>query len=411
MFLCPPCWARRQNLIATGLLSAVTCLALVGLVLIPFVADSRILFFTSAVLLSGAFHPLCVLSHEIGHALSSVALGIRVSRIALGRYGRRLFAFRLLGCQFEFRSIPYGGLTRTWLQGAKFARCRYFITVVCGPLVNFLMLLGALAVVAHWQMQGTLALLSLSFAIANLITLGSTVVPRKVTVDGRQESNDGLLMLDLLFVFDQEIDNWVFYRYVCEAAECRERADHAGAQKWLTEGLLERPGNVNCLSELAWLQCEIGQFGKARQSWAECLQQIPRNSEERPNYLNAIAWVEWKLGSHAELLEADRYSSEAVAAKPWDRDFKTTRGRVLIALGKHDEGLTILRQEFRDYFQWYGEAATACFLAEDMVNKGNVTAAHELLERARSINRRCGGIRQTQDMLDERIRFASQAVN
>lgn len=308
-------------------------LTVVGLVLIRF-APAGFGWFPLAAVLCGVFYPFCILPHELGHALAAVALGMRVSRISIGRFGRRLFGVRLFGCTFELRSIPFGGFAYLWPKSARFARMKFFIAILCGPLATCLVLVVSLVVVVHLQMQGTLALLALSCACANVIVLGLTLFPFTVTVDSRQCANDGLLMLQLPFMSNEEIEEWLFWRYYFEGTECQERGDYAGAQKWLTKGLQERPGDVTLLCEMAMVQYATGNFAKAREFFTQCLEQTPQNSDERPYFLNGIACCHLATGGHNELVEADRLSSEAVEAMPRVPEFKDTRGRVLVALGE-----------------------------------------------------------------------------
>lgn len=206
-----------------------------------------------------------------------------------------------------------------------------------------MMLLGSLAFLSHLQMRGTWALVSLSFALANFIVLGVALYPRKMIIDGQNARSDGRLLWELFSISDEEIGSWVFGRYYHEAVACRKRGDCAGAERWLTKALQERPEDVACLWGLALLQFDIAQFAAARLSFIHCLEQTPANSEFRPYLLDWIACTDLRIAGRAELLEADRFSSEAVEAMPWISEFKQTRRCVLFALKKQDKGQSILR--------------------------------------------------------------------
>ncbi|MGE5194001.1 MAG: site-2 protease family protein [Deltaproteobacteria bacterium] len=280
-------------------------------------------------ILCAVLYPVAVLLHELGHALAGFAVGLRVARISIGRFGTRIFRIRMFNCAFELRSIPYGGLTTMWFKSARHARFKWFSSTLCGPVVTILLMLGSLTVVAV-QKHGTLASASRMFAAVNLILFVQILIPRKLTIDSRQTCSDFLLMKQTLSAPDVEIADWVFGRFYCEAADCQERGEFAEAEKWLLQGLRERPNDLTCLCELGYVQYALRNVDAAGQMWTRWLELAPKNSIERPYILNAIATS--RLGGGLDDLdEAERFTSEAIAAMPWAPDFRETRDRVLAA--------------------------------------------------------------------------------
>src|SRR5262249_44483257 len=154
----------------------------------------------------------------LGHALTGVALGLRVARISIGRLGPQLLGIRLFNCTVEVRLVPYGGATVVWFKNGADARSRYLWTILCGPIVTMTLILVSL-VIAVVHPHGTLAFASLMFATVNLILLVQILIPRKLEIGSRETSSDFLLWKQVRSMPDAEIDDWVFGRFYCEGAD------------------------------------------------------------------------------------------------------------------------------------------------------------------------------------------------
>ncbi len=214
--------------------------------------------------------------------------------------------------------IPYCGFTSCWFKNADYARTKFLISVLCGPLVTLSLVLGSFANASDPQFKGTPGTGLLIFAGVNSLILLLVMIPRTLTVGSQKTSSDLLLMGETLSLSDEQIDDWVFSRHWLESDECQDRGDFVGAKRWLVQGLLERPNDRECLFLLGFANYNIGDFAAARQTWAQWLELSPRDSLERPHVLNGIVCCDL----HGEALETPpkrcaKRSTEAVAAMPW----------------------------------------------------------------------------------------------
>lgn len=329
-FTCPRCWSRQHAFRTAISVAAVTAVVLLGVVAIghrleDYVAPAKV------VLLGGALYVAAALLHELGHALPAAILGLRVSRISIGRLGPQIFAIRLFNCTLDLRLIPYGGATCVWPRNAKHARGKFIIATLCGPLVTLTLALGSLGLAVESQRLGSPAAGSFIFAAVNALLLVQVAIPRSLTIDSNRSLTDFLLAWETFLLSDREIDEWVFGRYCWESDDCQARADFAGAKRWILQGLQERPEHPECLLRLGFVDYDIGNVEAARQMLIQWLERAPVDSLQRPYVLNAIACGD--LCAHAnDLAAAERYSSEAVAAMPWIPEFQETRLRVMTAL-------------------------------------------------------------------------------
>jgi predicted Zn-dependent protease len=104
----------------------------------------------------------------------------------------------------------------------------------------------------------------------------------------------------------------------------------------------------------------------------------------RINIQNGIAYTDALLGTPELLEEADRYSAEALAAYPWDAGIQNTRGVALLALGRVDDALPLLRASAtQPRPNLHDTAQCQCTLAMAEARDGQITAAERALESAR----------------------------
>lgn len=87
------------------------------------------------------------------------------------------------------------------------------------------------------------------------------------------------------------------------------------------------------------------------------------------------------------LEEADRLSQGLCEQVPWDADVLATRGCVLIALGRCDEGLPLVDLQTRGQEKW--QALCSCFVALAAAKTGSFDQAESCLEAARQMDEDC----------------------
>ena len=98
------------------------------------------------------------------------------------------------------------------------------------------------------------------------------------------------------------------------------------------------------------------------------------------------------LARRSELLEESRrgYSAEVLAAHPWDAGIQNTRGIALLALGRVDEALPLLRiSATQPRPNLHDTAQCQCILAMAEARDRQITAAERALEAARLADPDC----------------------
>jgi hypothetical protein len=86
---------------------------------------------------------LLIVPHELGHALAARLVGMRVFLVQIGR-GRLLGTVRFLGAPWQLRACLDDGTTHVGYPDLRFFRLKFFLMVLGGPLLNGLLLAGAL---------------------------------------------------------------------------------------------------------------------------------------------------------------------------------------------------------------------------------------------------------------------------
>jgi hypothetical protein len=116
--------------------------------------------------------------------------------------------------------------------------------------------------------------------------------------------------------------------------------------------------------------------------------------------LNNIAYTDALLGGPELLMEADRYSVEAMTNLSWMPSVKGTRGTVLLELGKLDEAVPLLRETMLMHDIPNNKAQNACLLAMAETRRGNLNAGRKYLDEARKFDSTCFLLERAQNSLD-----------
>jgi tetratricopeptide (TPR) repeat protein len=334
-----------------------------------------------------------VVPHELAHASAGWLLGIRVFRIIIGK-GKTVWRHQAGGCTVEIKSTPLGGLTITAPMTPRLMRTKIFLMTLAGPLVH--VALAAVAIISFKKRLGSEleprhAGLepALTFLAANAWLFLTSVTPHKIRTPLGIQWSDGGLLIGLAFWGSQKSRESLASLYVCESRECRERKDYAAARAWLERGLGLYPDLYGLHNELGVTRLAESDFESARESFQEGLRQPNIRPEHRALVLNNIAYTDFLLDRSELLAEADRFSAEAIGLVSGLPALKGTRGSVLIALGRVEEGCALLEQAFVENETLGAKALNACALAMAMSRLGNVAAARELLDSARGLDPEC----------------------
>lgn len=385
--MCPSCWVRWNNSRRLKGLVVLAILGACGFVLHWVAPDDLIGQFLVNFFLFFVFLVLTILPHELGHALVGRALGWNVQQIVVG-LGKSLFKVRLAGMLFDFRSLPVAAVTWIAPNDTGWLRPKWFLIVLAGPLVNLLM---ALVVIVSFG--GSLCPLDLDFmptparlfVWANGWVLFINLWPWQpkasfgVLTDGGQ-------LLQLLSFSKKSIARLQALHYSFEAMASRERSDDAAARSWCEKGLALFPENVHLLNLSAITCLDEAKYEQAREMFLKLLANDRLRQNERAIYLNNLAYADGLSGNPAWLAEADAYSRDAYTLLPWVPAVVGTRGTVLVALGKFEEGLPLLQKSMEDAHAPRNKADNACHIAMAYTQAGKRDEATKYLQLARQLD-------------------------
>lgn len=343
---------------------------------------------------------LTVVPHEFAHALVGRAVGLRIFRVVLGT-GRVWWRGVILGFDVEARSYLIEGLVIGAPRDPAGARWKSFAFILAGPLANVLMFglaylaLGcpttALDVFPHtfrgsqpfwgWQI----------FAFANLLVAIINFLPHTLNSQLGPIPSDGLHLFNLIFrPKTMNAQERHALGFALEAQMCAERQQFGEALAWVDRGLAIYPDDLTLLYLRTGVLINTGDLEKAREAQVQLL---AKTSIPAPVLLclkNDLAYVNALLGVPELMEEADRYSAEVMNAVPWSPNIRNTRGVVLLALGRLDEALPLLRGsvlEVRESRGSMSQCQSTLAIAE--ARRGNVAAAQAALEAARAAAPQC----------------------
>ena len=141
--------------------------------------------------------------HELGHVFAAKILGAFVPAVIIGK-GKTVFVRQFLNLSWEFKNIPFGGITiALFSEHSKYRRNLFYFTIG-GPLVNLLFVILFLLIFPATKLfTGIFAIhlsLASAFFLANLIDLIYNMLPIKVDTSVGKIPNDGLNLLMLPFL-------------------------------------------------------------------------------------------------------------------------------------------------------------------------------------------------------------------
>ncbi|HEX4069875.1 MAG TPA: M50 family metallopeptidase [Planctomycetaceae bacterium] len=383
------CWKKQQATLSRWTFPFALASSVLLILLAVTLVDRSDYTFMLAVGCWMFFQPLAVALHELAHALTSLLLGMRLFAVSYGLSGRCLIRRRVFNCDLEVRRSLSGGFTRTAPRSTRSLRLRWALVLAAGPLANALLAGAAFAAVPE---NRTLAGLVLCFAWSNVIVLGISLFPWKYATSIGVLPSDGLALFTLPFASQTKVQEKHAAYFLMEAINSLRKKDYAAALDWAEKGLRQYPGEVQIRCTLGAALLGLNQFVEARGLFLE-LAAIDQPPADRPSYkallLNNVAWTDLMSGDPNRLEEADVYSNRAMRLTPWEPTIKETRGSVLVALGRVDEGIELLKRSFGEHEEKENKASSACLLAIAFNRAGKLAASRHFLEQARSLDPQC----------------------
>jgi DNA-directed RNA polymerase subunit RPC12/RpoP len=391
--LCPECASKRTLKDQQFAILVNCCWGLLGLVLVVFAPQHPLGWLLLNLFTFYIASVLVVLPHELGHAFAARMLGFRVYSVSIG-VGRKVWHGKLFGFEVIVNSLPTGGLTSTAPRDLNRFRLRYFGVVGAGPLVNIFIALLIVAIVPAKKLWLWTELSShfepvTIFHYANLCLLAHNLWPHKVSRALGGVGSDGKQLLTIPFLKEEALHAVHAAYFVYESSYRYIAGDINGTEEWVDRGLTVYPRDRNLLLQQGTCFLQRGRCSEARERYVWLLTWPAVTPVNRALLMNNLAYTNVLLNRDDLLPEADRYSQEAMATLSAVPEIKGTRGIVLCALGRLEEGMPLLEFAFKNVKSIYSRAENACHIAMIESRRGNPTVAAEYLAIARKLNPNC----------------------
>jgi hypothetical protein len=378
---CPGCLRRRGTNTQRGWAIATLVLLALGLA-ITAVAGGSVMHQLAFWCLWIFIVIVIMISHEIGHAAVAHLLGFRVFAVNIG-VGPTLTEFRVGDTAVAVKVLPFGGSTHPATPDPRLFRLRWFLVSAAGLAVN-----AVIFALALWWTPTSSAQAAVRDALlwADGLTVLTNLWPARVTTPAGISATDGLLMLRAPRLSSQEIDEYVSVYEAFNALHPRQsvlpmsRDDEVAA-------LAGAPPVVR--AALAVRLMEKGYFDLAVTALRDALDSDLQAARTRAHTLTQLAWAEVLTGDATLIPDADRHSDEALRLMPWEPGVLTTRGIVLVALGRPDEGVALLEASRRPDSRPRDRAVVDAFLAWAALQNKDVFRARQLLAQVRAEDPSC----------------------
>ena len=296
-------------------------------------------------LLNGAV----TLIHELGHALTALAVGLEVGAIRIGS-GPTLWIGEILRTPVHWYAWPFWGITYMGAKTTRGFRWKLATATFMGAGTNILaaaVTLPFLSVIPN----GLPMLTAVIWIVLNISTALINLYPSAFSMAGQHFVTDGRLILNIKSYGNGEAHLGV--KPLMRAMTCYDLKQYSQAVQLAKEGLLKNPRDPSLHLTLGAAFIGLRDYSGALGVYRSMLDPgVSRTPSELAAAKNNVAYClailsAPGLGASAEeacdhLAEADRLSSEAHSAFPCTLSFIGTRALILAKLNRADEALRLL---------------------------------------------------------------------
>jgi hypothetical protein len=288
--------------------------------------------------------PIITILHELGHAITARTVGLEVTLITIGT-GRFVWAARVLGFPVRFYAIPVSGFTVLGGEPKTLIRTRMWLTILMGPVTNFVLIAPALFFWRPLANLGDANVLVLWIGYNTLMAV-ENLWPRRSRVSGR--ANDGLQLIQTPFRKPQPLAEALELGTVGALLVGFKDRDYAGTKLACVEGLHRCPGNPWLLTLLSACYVNLGDYESARVSIDPLLDSsAPLQPLLRAAVQNNVALAIWLRDFNAIELSQSLQRASALTADNYMRfpcvlAYRSTRALLLTALKRPEEALELL---------------------------------------------------------------------
>jgi tetratricopeptide (TPR) repeat protein len=353
-----------------------------------FLADRWFLF--NVILFCISFY-LSIVPHELGHLLGAILTRQEILQITLGS-GRLLYSTKIRGVYFEILSYPTEGMLFRKNKGMKLLKLRDFITVLFGPLAN-LVIAWFIWIVFTEQVKHTSLFEEpaplLALLLANGLMGMINLLPFSFKSNFGELHSDGKQLLRIPFMSASQLEDRFRHQAIAASFLALHNKDLAKCEQLCAEALAAYPADAKLMLIKSVLLCQRHQYRAAREFVLTALKDDAITGMERAVAENNIAWCDYALADPELLDEADRLSESAIKNVPWALSVRSTRGAILIATGRIEEGIALLEDKRLTMESTDNRASVACSLSMGYAAKGGLDKAREFLQQAETLDPDC----------------------
>jgi len=328
--------------------------------------------------------PLVILVHEAGHWLAARALGFDVHSVQIGT-GRMLAQLRWFGVPVSWSENPVLGMVRCTVRGGSLLRIRRFLMLSAGLVTHALWIWLAVAASERFghslfdPADGFRPLASLAW-VNGWLLLGN-LLPLRVG----ELLTDGAQILALPFLRRAQRDALVAQRWSEPARLALAEGQPAQAQSPLEEGLRRFPTDLALQMLQAAAAIQVGEHERAQEQLRRLRARPDLDDVQRAVVANDLAWNLHVRGRSQDLADADAFSREAQQLLGEHPAVMSTRGAVLVDLGRAEEAWSLLANALEKTNERLPRALVLCDLARAEHLLGRPTVASTRLEEARAL--------------------------
>lgn len=320
----------------------------------------------------------------IAKALAARLVGFRRLTLTLG-VGPLVWK----GDRADLRAIPIGGAFVGGPLSPSYLRSRLLLISLTGVLANGAILL-VVAFLARASFTGLEDLThrvspfqDLAFATAWMLL--TELAARKLLVPSPNRFYDRISLLQALSLPVEGRRSMAALTHALEASLCMQEDRPGEAISWLDRGLALEPGLDILRHDRAVALLMAGRLDEAKPEFLRLAGETSLQPGLRGFALSNIATIDLQHPSRTALLEeADRSSEEALRLSGDEPAVRSTRGAVLVELGRLEEGTTLLRATLENAPRPSMRAQCLIYLGLALHLQGKAEEARSLFEKART---------------------------
>jgi len=283
-----------------------------------------------------------VVLHEIGHLVCAKLAGGTPKRMILG-YGHEIIRFNLFNIKTVINESFKGGAAIASFKHTDFLKLRYLFYVSGGIITNFLFfyLFLQLFGLNLNQISAINGIdLPSAFIISNAVLVIIGLIPGYVYHQGIKMPNDALTLIKIPFMTPESLKQNLNVGGLFDALEFFEDKKFDKAIKIYESHLDEEQNQILIKVNLSIMYLKKELYDKS----IELLKSCENNELDKTHKAFVSNSLAWLYLIKKDIKNADNYSKIAVSLNQKEKNFKGTRGSVLIEKGEIKQGIKLLTE-------------------------------------------------------------------